>query len=736
MQGAHKFVLKNYDKLLLAFFLLGFIAFFLENSLFYSFDSNESFSSLWHSYSLLNYDFSLHKGLADEAFSPASEAHSFVHTHQGNVPRLLGAILIKIGFASIQSHIIITFLLLGMPALYFCIRLLEDLSKSKLYTFITTIFLITNFALFFQWTFVTYRIWYFYLFITSIYFLLNVDKRFIFKPLLFFNLICIFYFEFIFALFMSCILSGIALSANNFSIITTIKKYWVFILAPIISLSILGLQLTYYYGFDSLVLDLEYTFLARNVKGTYSSDMLDFYTKNNIIFWHNFFSYKDGILNIVFYNDIKFYGILFFSYFCYSLLIPIKIYSSELKTIILSNIVVCFIWSIVSRFIMPRSLNSKLKSIGSSFMGSKYLTIILLILNNYLVVSIFDNSNANFFHLISSYRFILSLLLFIPLLQHALRLKKISSTNHFLIYVNVIGLLIYQVNNHVIPSHFDTNVLGSFSSSILIILYIYFIITFYELNSASLKLKLKFRSLFLLVGILMAALLFIIYLSPGYMWTGYVTRAAPFIIFVKFLIYGFSLYYSTILFMYLFKSKSIFTQYLSASLASTFIVLWIFIQYSTIQYFGINNYSFLDEIIKKRFQNQSFISNIYPASYTQISNSWGFQDSSLHLGTVITVNGVRYLTASNDLLWFKDRANDKYKRPRFLICYNYQSIAGKNINRSNICNNYDLIKEIDNYDFVRIDSYELMATKPNAYKWVILEFDYSKNFEGLYFESK
>ena len=107
----------------------------------------------------------------------------------------------------------------------------------------------------------------------------------------------------------------------------------------------------------------------------------------------------------------------------------------------------------------------------------------------------------------------------------------------------------------------------------------------------------------------------------------------------------------------------------------------------------------------------------------------------MHLGTVITVNGVTYLTASNDLLWFKDQANDKYKKPRFLICYNDQSIADKK-SEVRICNNFDLIKQIDNYDFVRIDSYELMTTKPNVYKWVILEFDYSMNFGGLYFDSK
>ena len=91
----YKKILKNpYDSIILLCFTLIFsFFFFLSDGLFYGFDSNETFSSIWHSYNFLNYSFDLHKGLADETFSNLDSAHSFIHTHQGNAPRLLGILL-------------------------------------------------------------------------------------------------------------------------------------------------------------------------------------------------------------------------------------------------------------------------------------------------------------------------------------------------------------------------------------------------------------------------------------------------------------------------------------------------------------------------------------------------------------------------------------------------------------------------------------------------------------------
>src|SRR5258708_7320507 len=54
----------------------------------YVLDNNESFSSLWHAYNLYHFDISKSMGLADETFAYHAAAHPFVHTHQGNFPRL------------------------------------------------------------------------------------------------------------------------------------------------------------------------------------------------------------------------------------------------------------------------------------------------------------------------------------------------------------------------------------------------------------------------------------------------------------------------------------------------------------------------------------------------------------------------------------------------------------------------------------------------------------------------
>src|SRR4051794_8810267 len=51
-------------------------------------DNNESFSSLVHAKNLYQFGFGTAFGLTDESYGPDRAAHPFIHTHQGNFPRL------------------------------------------------------------------------------------------------------------------------------------------------------------------------------------------------------------------------------------------------------------------------------------------------------------------------------------------------------------------------------------------------------------------------------------------------------------------------------------------------------------------------------------------------------------------------------------------------------------------------------------------------------------------------
>src|SRR5947209_8990698 len=94
----------------------------------YVLDNNESFSSLWHAYNLYHFDIRQTWGLTDEACSPHPEAHPFVHTHQGNFPRLFAFLLFVLGARTIESQIVLTTVTVGGAAICFAYHFFSKLA--------------------------------------------------------------------------------------------------------------------------------------------------------------------------------------------------------------------------------------------------------------------------------------------------------------------------------------------------------------------------------------------------------------------------------------------------------------------------------------------------------------------------------------------------------------------------------------------------------------------------------
>ena len=127
-------------------------------------DNNESFSSLWHSFSMYQFGFGLNAGLTDEVFSPNLAAHPYVHTHQGNFPRLFGFLLYAVGLHTIESHIVVTALTIGVVVIFFLYHFLYQVAGIR-FAVVTTLVFLTDYVLFAQWHLVTYRVWHgFFLF--------------------------------------------------------------------------------------------------------------------------------------------------------------------------------------------------------------------------------------------------------------------------------------------------------------------------------------------------------------------------------------------------------------------------------------------------------------------------------------------------------------------------------------------------------------------------------------------
>ena len=704
----YKKILKNpYDSIILLCFTLIFsFFFFLSDGLFYGFDSNETFSSIWHSYNFLNYSFDLHKGLADETFSNLDSAHSFIHTHQGNAPRFLGILLILLGFESVQSHIFITYLILGIPTFYFLIKLLHKISNSKEFAYISIIFLFTNYILFFQWLFVTYRIWYFYLIFSSIYYLIELNNKKIYKILFFLNLIFIYYFELIFALFLSILLFIYSLYLNNFSIKRVIKKYYIFFLAPIFSLLVLSIQLINFYGYDAYIQDVNYTFNTRNTYMNINDEIINFYNKYFIVYWHNFLKNDISFFKMYFRNDLIYIGLYFISIIIYGFLIPIKIYFS----------------SLTKKF----SLFNQLRILNKNLILRFCIIFLLVFINNFFIFYAHNTSLIHINYLI----YIISSSFLCIFIFYFINQEKINFIKFLIFYLLII---LFSTGILLLKTYGKFNNMNLFEGSLYSVILILFVnyISLTSMPKIS-KINFRYKALFYFFTSFFISTILVYIISSGYLWSGYVERAAPFLIFSKFLIYGFSLFFIYLILLRNSSSQKFLLRFLVYILSVSIIFVWFYKQFYLIDEFKFNNYDFLRIIQEQKYRGKKIISNFNPASYSYLSKSTGYHDESLTDRSIIISDNKFYLAFGEKYLWLKG-SKDSYSKPDFLICSSNISHAN-NEGYKNACSNFDLIKNIDDYEFANIIEARLFDDPNNQpYRWVIVEFDYTKNFEGLRF---
>ncbi|MDP1536713.1 MAG: hypothetical protein Q8L95_05975 [Burkholderiales bacterium] len=260
------------------------------NGLPYVMDNNESFSSLWHAYNLFHFDLTKSAGLTDESFAFHVAAHPYVHTHQGNFPRLFALLIFSLGADSIESQIAVTTFTVGVAAIFMAYHFFSKIAN-PLFALVCCLLLITDYVLIAQWQVVTYRVWHmFFVFSSMLCVHRMIEGRRFWALATVVNFACLFYYELVFVAFVS--LSSAFYAA--FLCRHAPKKvlgFWVLqALGGIMALSVLALQLYLYLGWDGLKADLYLTFVARN---QYQDDaallrhMQEFFESRNIIFWYN-----------------------------------------------------------------------------------------------------------------------------------------------------------------------------------------------------------------------------------------------------------------------------------------------------------------------------------------------------------------------------------------------------------------------------------------------------------------
>lgn len=258
----------------------------------YGLDNNESYSSWWHARSLAENGLSATKGLTDEVFAHHPEASPYIHSHQGNFPRLFTWVCYALGFRDIASHIWITTFTVGLASFWLAYLFLARLVSPR-FAVVACLVMMSNYLLFAQWQVSLYNIWHTFFFFSSlrcIQVLGEVRRWRWWVGLTLLNFAALFYWEYVFTAFMTvlCAIYAIALYWRRWRLV--LLAAGLVAGGAALAAGLLLAQLTAYMGWANVMEDVRLTLTARNAAEDPEllARVTGFYAEHRIIFWHNF----------------------------------------------------------------------------------------------------------------------------------------------------------------------------------------------------------------------------------------------------------------------------------------------------------------------------------------------------------------------------------------------------------------------------------------------------------------
>jgi hypothetical protein len=267
-------------------------------------DNNESFSALTHAMNLFHFGFSNSFGLTDEAYGLNPAAHPFVHTHQGDFPRVFAYLLYIVGARGIEAQIVLTTFTIGVIAVYLAYHYFTKIGTVS-FAFITCLVFITDYVFFAQWQVVTYRVWHAFFFFGALVCAHGVGgrRKRVWIALTVGLYACLFYYEYIFVAFVS-ILVGLYCAWIYRRRVGVLLVAWISqVLGAVIGVGILVAQLLAYLGISGTIQDLYLTYVARNDASNpgLQAALESFYQSHNIVFFYNLVdgSHLRGLLETI-----------------------------------------------------------------------------------------------------------------------------------------------------------------------------------------------------------------------------------------------------------------------------------------------------------------------------------------------------------------------------------------------------------------------------------------------------
>jgi len=673
---------------LIAYVFIYSLFLYLSDFLPYVFDNNETYSSLVHANNMYFGDWGVHFGLADDAYSPDPAAHPTIHTHQGNWPRIFAYILFSLGARSAESQIAIHVFTIGLFSIWFMYRFFSKNTNYKFAAIACLIFM-TDYILFAQWQVVTYRIWHVFFVFASLNCVqeINGTNR-LWKLLFFFNFATLYYGELVFAFYISIwsLLYYAYLVSWN---LKHIFKVGLLIAASgSVSLLILFSQLCMYMGIDNVILDFSYTFMARNFSGDAietQQHMQDFYNNMSIAFWNNI---VDG-------SKLKTIDQFITNIFSYGFQMHTPVLSLQALFVFVS--------------IMLCSIRTSLEKIYTKLFDYRLpssVAISVTFISMYLFIStlFFDNKFLGLYEHHEFYAHGPILLMFLlPAFSWFLTNAIFKISNPFgnkvscinIIFINIC-ILIYAWLVGALPSYYlqSSSIIwfkyltGNISITLWRLLSI-FVVFSCVLNIALNRdfvrniFKNKTVFAFIITSVLAYAIVYV--LSPGYIFSGYLVRSAPFIVFFIDCVIAIFFWYmleSTILQLRLSNIYSTIgkknTLNISTALIkitaicmfSTVCYQWLYIQYAYFKLFPPTSIGFIKKLRQQEFRGKSVITNQYAVPFSYETRNWAYNGINYGAGTLSFTDQGFLLPHNIEYMWYKNK-NDfaGYKQPDYYVCF-------------------------------------------------------------------
>lgn len=257
----------------------------------YGSDSNETFSSAVHARNLSLFSWRRSYGLTDESYGVSSAAHPFIHSHQGNFPRVFTYLLYAGGARTVEAQIVATAYSAGLAAFILAFLFLSQAVNPRFAVLACLVFL-SDYFLFGQWHLNTYRVWHCFFFFSSLLCTLCFCRRPSRAAAMVtgFNFVCLCYWEYVFAFFVLG-LAAIYAAALCRRHLRRALAFWSLELAGALGAGLLlGAQLTAYMGWDGVKQDIAYTLHGRN--SAFDPDFVAkataFYAQHKVLWWPNY----------------------------------------------------------------------------------------------------------------------------------------------------------------------------------------------------------------------------------------------------------------------------------------------------------------------------------------------------------------------------------------------------------------------------------------------------------------